>query len=72
LEGDGCILSKGHSRIAQQVVRNFFPFAAFDTFCRRDRSEVGHPEIKVPGVEATTGAFGHGLPVGVGRAMGLA
>ena len=26
---------------------------------------------KVPGVEASTGALGHGLPIGVGRAMGL-
>ena len=30
----------------------------------------GHPERnKVPGVEASTGALGHGLPIGVGMAL---
>ena len=29
----------------------------------------GHPETKVPGVEASTGALGHGLPIGVGMAI---
>jgi transketolase len=43
-----------------------------DTFCRRDSILGGHPEAgKIPGVEASTGALGHGLPIGVGRAMGL-
>ena len=32
----------------------------------------GHPEFeKVPGVEASTGALGHGLPIGVGMAISL-
>lgn len=29
----------------------------------------GHPETKVPGVEASTGALGHGLAIGVGMAL---
>ena len=29
----------------------------------------GHPEQKVPGVEASTGALGHGMPIGVGMAL---
>jgi len=72
---DRCILSKGHGCIAQYVMladKGFFPLEVLDTFCRRDSILGGHPEAgKVPGVEASTGALGHGLPIGVGRAMGL-
>jgi transketolase len=72
---DRCILSKGHGCIAQYVMlaeKGFFPHAVLDTFCRRDSILGGHPEAKkVPGVEASTGALGHGLPIGVGRALAL-
>ena len=72
---DRFILSKGHGCIAQYVMlaeKGFFPHAVLDTFCRRDSILGGHPEAgKVPGVEASTGALGHGLPIGVGRALGL-
>jgi transketolase len=72
---DRCILSKGHGCIGQYVMlaeSGFFPHETLDTFCRRDSILGGHPEAgKVPGIEASTGALGHGLPIGVGRAMGL-
>ncbi|HXP02993.1 MAG TPA: transketolase [Stellaceae bacterium] len=72
---DRFILSKGHGCIALYVMlaeKGFFPLDVLDTFCRRDSILGGHPEAgKVPGVEASTGALGHGLPIGVGRAMGL-
>src|SRR5580693_6480095 len=72
---DRCILSKGHGCIAQYVLladKGFIPFETLDTFCRRDSILGGHPEAgKIPGVEASTGALGHGLPIAVGRAMGL-
>jgi transketolase len=74
-ERDRCILSKGHGCIAQYVMlaeKGFFPVALLDGFCRFDSILGGHPEAgKVPGVEASTGALGHGLPIGVGRALGL-
>jgi transketolase len=74
-ERDRCILSKGHGCIAQYVMlaeKGFFAHVVLDSFCRRDSILGGHPEAgKVPGVEASTGALGHGLPIGVGRAMGL-
>jgi transketolase len=74
-ERDRCILSKGHGCIAQYVMlaeKGFFPHEVLDTFCRRDSILGGHPEAgKIPGIEASTGALGHGLPIGVGRAMGL-
>jgi len=72
---DRFILSKGHGCIALYVMlaeKGFFPPETLDTFCRRDSILGGHPEAgKIPGVEASTGALGHGLPIGVGRAMGL-
>jgi transketolase len=74
-ERDRCILSKGHGCLALYVVladKGFFPLETLDTFCRRDSILGGHPEAgKVPGVEASTGALGHGLSIGLGRAMAL-
>jgi transketolase len=67
------ILSKGHGCIALYVLlaeKGFFPLEELDDFCRRDSILGGHPEAgKVPGVEASTGALGHGLSVGVGMAL---
>jgi len=72
---DRCILSKGHGCLAQYVMladKGFFPADRLDRFCRFDSILGGHPEAgKVPGIEASTGALGHGLPIGVGRALGL-
>src|SRR5215475_713093 len=72
-ERDRMILSKGHGCIALYVMladKGFIPMETLDTFCRRDSILGGHPEAaKVPGVEASTGALGHGLSVGVGMAL---
>jgi len=72
-ERDRMILSKGHGCIALYVMladKGFFPLDTLDTFCRRDSILGGHPEAsKVPGVEASTGALGHGLSYGVGMAL---
>lgn len=72
-ERDRMILSKGHGCIALYVMladKGFIPLEALDTFCRRDSILGGHPEAgKVPGVEASTGALGHGLSIGVGMAL---
>jgi transketolase len=70
---DRLILSKGHGCIALYVLladKGFFPLETLDTFCRRDSILGGHPEAgKIPGVEASTGALGHGLSIGVGMAL---
>ena len=70
---DRMILSKGHGCIALYVLladKGFIPLETLDTFYRRDSILGGHPEAsKVPGVEASTGALGHGLSVGVGMAL---
>jgi transketolase len=72
---DRMILSKGHGCIALYVMladKGFFPLDTLDTFCRRDSILGGHPEAgKVPGVEASTGALGHGLSIGVGVALAV-
>jgi transketolase len=70
---DRMILSKGHGCLAQYAIladKGFFPIETLDTFCRTESILGGHPEAgKVPGVEASTGALGHGLPIGVGMAL---
>ena len=70
---DRFILSKGHGCLALYVMladKGFFPEELLETFCRRDSILGGHPEAgKVPGVEASTGALGHGLPIAVGKAL---
>jgi transketolase len=70
---DRFILSKGHGCLAlyvQLAERGFFPRAALASFCEDGSLLGGHPQAgKVPGVEASTGSLGHGLPVGVGIAL---
>jgi len=74
-ERDRCILSKGHGCVAQYVMlaeKGFFPRERLSEFCACDGLLGGHPcAAKIPGVEASTGALGHGLPIGVGMALAL-
>jgi transketolase len=70
---DRCILSKGHGCLALYALladKEFFAKAELDRFCALDGMLGGHPEFrKIPGVEASTGALGHGLSIGVGEAL---
>lgn len=70
---DRCILSKGHGCLALYAVladKGFFPLDELDTFCRYESRLGGHPEFgSLPGVEASTGALGHGLSIGLGLAL---
>ena len=70
---DRFILSKGHGCLAQYAVlaeKGFFDVADLKTFCDEKSYLGGHPEFgKVPGVEASTGALGHGLAMGAGMAL---
>lgn len=72
-ERDRFILSKGHGCIALYVLlaeKGFFPDAELDKFCHPDGILGGHPDhVKVPGIEASTGSLGHGLSIGIGRAL---
>jgi transketolase len=68
------ILSKGHGSLALYAVlaeQGFFPLTDLDQFATYSSCFGGHPDCnKVPGVEASTGSLGHGLPLGVGVALG--
>ena len=70
---DRVILSKGHGCLALYAVladHGYFPKADMKTFCHQTSILGGHPEKgKVPGVEASTGALGHGLAIGTGMAL---
>jgi transketolase len=69
---DRFILSKGHCAAALYstlAMRGFFPTAMLKTFVQPLSILNGHPNRKVPGVEANTGPLGHGLPIGVGAAV---
>lgn len=69
---DRCILSKGHGCLALYAIladKGFFPTEELWKFCKKDGILGGHPEHKVPGIEASTGSLGHGLPIGVGFAL---
>ena len=71
---DRFILSKGHCAAALYstlALRGFFPVEELKTFLEPLSPLNGHPNRrKVPGVEANTGPLGHGLPIGVGVAIG--
>ena len=72
---DRLILSKGHGCLALYAIladKAFIAKEELSTFCKPDSRLGGHPEMrKLPGIEATTGALGHGLPIGVGMALSL-
>jgi transketolase len=70
---DYFIFSKGHSSAALYAVlaeRGFFPVEELATYKQPGSRLPGHPSKGIPGVELATGSLGHGLPVGVGLALG--
>jgi transketolase len=72
---DRFILSKGHGPAAYYAVlcaRGFFPESWLSQFMKAGGRLGGHPDrLLVPGVEASTGSLGHGLPMAVGVALAL-
>ena len=72
---DRCILSKGHGCLAQYALladKGFIEMEDLDQFCHPSGILGGHPERhKIPGIEASTGALGHGLSIGVGIAISM-
>jgi len=71
---DRFVMSKGHSSAALYAalaLRGFFPVEELETYLQPGSRLSGHPDrLKVPGVEASTGSLGHGLPVATGMALG--
>src|SRR3989339_1873829 len=72
---DRFILSKGHASLGLYAVlarKNFFSDEVWRSFGSFDSLLGGHPDRnKVPGVEASTGSLGHGLPIGLGIATAM-
>jgi transketolase len=70
-ERDRFILSKGHGCLTLYALladKGFFPLDELAKQCTANALLAGHPETRVPGVEASTGALGHGLAIGTGMA----
>ena len=72
---DRMVLSAGHKCMALYAAlrqRGYFDEALLDTYGSLGSRLPGHPVMqKLPGVEANTGALGHGLSIAGGMAMGL-
>jgi transketolase len=71
---DRVFLSKGHA--AAGLYATLWHFGLLDTdprehYCREGSVLAGHASHAVQGVEHSTGALGHGLPVAAGCAFGL-
>lgn len=70
---DRLVFSKGHGCLALYIMladKGFFPKEELYRFCGFGSILGGHPEYgKTPGVETSTGALGHGLPMAVGMAL---
>jgi len=75
LSRDRFFLSKGHASLGLYAIladRGFFPIEELDSFGKFSSMLGGHPDCnKIPGVEASTGSLGHGLPIATGVAMAL-
>ncbi|HLB39921.1 MAG TPA: thiamine pyrophosphate-dependent enzyme [Actinomycetota bacterium] len=72
---DRFILSKGHGPVALYAIlatKGFFPASWLDTFMDHGGRLGSHPDrTQVPGIEASTGSLGHGLPMAAGVALAL-
>lgn len=72
---DRFVLSAGHKCMALYAVlaeKGYFDKDVLDTYGSLGARIPGHPDMhKLPGVEANTGALGHGLSLSVGMALGL-
>lgn len=74
-ERDRFVLSKGHGPVAYYAIlaaKGFFPVSELPLFGTWESILGNHPDHnQVPGVEASTGSLGHGLPMALGIALAL-
>jgi transketolase len=72
-ERDRFILGKGHACKGVYAVlaeRGFFPVERLEEYGRDGTHIAGHiTRGSLPGIEASTGSLGHGLPIAVGMAL---
>ena len=73
-DGDRFILSKGHGCAALYCVLNaigVIPEKDLEGYGTYEGVLGGHPDRTKAPVECSTGSLGHGLPMGIGLALGL-
>src|SRR5262249_25325869 len=69
---DTFILSKGHGSLAQYTALEelgILPRAEMDQYCKPGGHLGTHPDVGLPGIEASTGSLGHGLAIAMGMAL---
>jgi transketolase len=69
---DRFILSKGHACVALYAAlaeQGFFSVSLLESYGQDFSDFMNHVSHKVPGIEFSSGALGHGLPFGVGKAL---
>ena len=69
---DRLVLSKGHAAPALYAVlalRGFFPMDELKTLRKIGSRLQGHPDIKIPGVDMSTGSLGQGISAACGMAL---
>ncbi len=69
---DRFVLSKGHAAAGYYAVLaecGFFPVEWLDSFYVDGAKLAGHATRGIPGIEVSSGALGHGLPIAVGMAL---
>lgn len=75
MDRDRFILSKGHTALGYVptlAMAGFVPMDSLKSFNHYESCYGIHPDSrKISGCDASTGSLGHGLPMGVGMALGL-
>ena len=69
---DRMVLSKGHAApalYATLALRGFFPMEEMKTLRKQGSRLQGHPVIKIPGVDMSTGSLGQGISAACGMAL---
>lgn len=68
---DTFVMSKGHGCMIQYVIleeQGLLTKLDMDLYCKKDGRLGCHPDYGNPGIEASTGALGHGLSMAMGMA----
>jgi transketolase len=66
------VLSKGHASLGLYAILEYFNLLEepLTNFCKFESKLGGHPSNRLKNVKCSTGSLGHGLPMGVGIALG--
>ncbi len=73
IDRDRLVLSKGHAcpaLYAALVLKGYFPESDLNGLRKINHYLEGHPDVKIPGIDAPSGSLGMGLSQGLGMAMG--